>query len=56
MNKNRKEERQKEAKERRADRNRRTDQQQINKLNADGWKATKETIRLLKRIEAKEEN
>ena len=54
MNKNRKEERQKEAKERRVARAERTDKEQINKLNRDGWKAIKETTRLQKRIKAKD--
>lgn len=48
-------ERQKEAQTRQAARNKRTDQQQIDRLTAAGFTATREIERLTKRIERKKD-
>jgi len=51
MRKNRTEDKRNETKQRQETRNNRTDAQQIDKLNNEGWKATKERARLANRIE-----
>ena len=51
MNKNRKEDKRNEAIQRQNARNDRTDEQQIDKLNDEGWSAIKERERLQNRIE-----
>ena len=51
MNKNRKEEKQNEAIQRQDTRNLKTPQQQIDRLDKEGWKATKERSKLQSSID-----